>query len=657
MPNLPREMSNLSEENIISFDDPPSDVDPTEAGLSTTVNMPRSPPYRSGTPPIPASSGLPTVPRLPSTTALSSTFLLSTPPGTATPSPLDQLVQDHKPVQATTTLSVDDDFDIWSLSSAISSSLNASPSSVTILANVLSSLFRLLSIKMLAPDYLIWKKDPMGSIAALSEAFWVNRPVQASKLALATTYTGSDLRQRVIDILTDIQGAESFHDAVLFALAVYTFLYHPESKNCDVVKAIILDYLSASDSLVPDLLLSTNKGAVLNLSQMEADALPGLSRLDPAINRRGFLKAWETLCQCVVNGLSFSPSLHPMDELAKLISDYSITSKQHALMAAEGETVLQVFARHKAALKSIHLLASSLDALHVFPSEANQGSNFRLAFVTRRSMHAAAQDLIRAGRFKLSATSAKFGISLHDMVSVFSEVEGQPSSYPGYEWRTDLPDMDPSLAVLPVCTSAAFQVQPKVMPSGVPSTHAYLEWPGGHIPSKADAARWPSSTTMDCSNCGNIFIVGRSQDPELELDRHGTSRCSLKRRDGVPWKAPHTPNGISATTQKALPPPASVNFGTLPASSPPPSATMHTMVAELDSDDEPEGPIPQRGAPSRPEPPRPTRKSGWLTAVTGSSGGSGSTCFMCVASDMPDHLRSIWAPSINEADMVNALVS
>ena len=436
-------MSNLSEENIISFDDPPSDVSPTEAPPSTSVNMPRSPPYRSGTPPIPASSGLPTVPRLPSSTTLSSTFLLSTPPGTATPSLHDQLVQDPKPAQATT-LPVDDDFDIWSLSSAISSSLNASPSSVTILANVLSSLFRLLSIKMLAPDYLIWKKDPMGSIAAFSEAFWVNRPVQASKLALATTYTGSDLRQRVIDILTDIQGAESFHDAVLFALAVYTFLYHPESKNCDVVKAIILDYLSASDSLVPDLLLSTNKGAVLNLSQMEADSLPGLSRLDPAINRRGFLKAWETLCQCVINGLSFSPSLHPMDELAKLISDWSITSKQHALMAAEGETVLQVFARHKAALKSIHLLASSLDALHVFPSEANQGSNFRLAFVTRLSMHAAAQDLIRAGRFKLSATSAKFGISLHDMVSVFSEIEGQPSSYPGYEWCTDLPDMDPS---------------------------------------------------------------------------------------------------------------------------------------------------------------------------------------------------------------------
>ena len=83
MPNLPREMSNLSEENIISFDDPPSDVDPTEAPPSTSVNMPRSPPYRSGTPPIPASSGLPTVPRLPSTTAPSTTFRVSTNPVTA----------------------------------------------------------------------------------------------------------------------------------------------------------------------------------------------------------------------------------------------------------------------------------------------------------------------------------------------------------------------------------------------------------------------------------------------------------------------------------------------------------------------------------------------------------------------------------------------
>jgi len=172
MPTLPREMSHLSEENIISVDDPPSDVSPTEAPPSTSVNMPRSPPYRSGTPPILTSSGLPTVPRLPSTTAPSSTFFLSTPPGTATPSLHDQLVQDPKPAQATT-LPVDDDFDIWSLSSAISTSLNVSPSSgvSAILANVLSSVFRLLPVKTLAPDYLIWKKEPIGSIAGLSEAY------------------------------------------------------------------------------------------------------------------------------------------------------------------------------------------------------------------------------------------------------------------------------------------------------------------------------------------------------------------------------------------------------------------------------------------------------------------------------------------------------
>ena len=83
MPTLTREMAHLSEENIISFDDPPSDVSPMEAPPSTSVNMPRSPPYRSGTSSIHASSGLPTVPRLPSTTAPSTTFRVSTNPVTA----------------------------------------------------------------------------------------------------------------------------------------------------------------------------------------------------------------------------------------------------------------------------------------------------------------------------------------------------------------------------------------------------------------------------------------------------------------------------------------------------------------------------------------------------------------------------------------------
>ena len=70
------------------------------------------------------------------------------------------------------------------------------------------------------------------------------------------------------------------------------------------------------------------------------------------------------------------------------------------------------------------------------------------------------------------------------MVSVFSKVECQPSSYPGYEWSMDLPDVDPSgasldgfcprsassipsLSTLPSLTLAAIRI------GGIPSTHTW----------------------------------------------------------------------------------------------------------------------------------------------------------------------------------------
>jgi len=166
-------------------------------------------------------------------------------------------------------------------------------------------------------------------------------------------------------------------------------------------------------------------------------------------------------------------------------------------------------------------------------------------------------------------------------------------------WRNDPKASVPSV---PSLTSAATVV------SGVPSTHVYKEWPAGKLPTKEDVARWPKDV---CNNCGHMFSD--------EYPSHGGS-CPIVRRDKRKWLSPHTPAKPLSASATSDPHPKKVQFALPP---PPPSATMHTMVAEPDL----------TTILRVPERPRPSRKSGWLTAVTG---GSGNTCNAHVLkSDVP----------------------
>jgi len=220
---------------------------------------------------------------------------------------------------------------------AHSAGSSAASATSSIIAEALNAL-----LTELFPDHKTWKREPIGSLIRLAEAFLKNRSDLADSVAALTRSTGVLFSIQLSEVITNMVGSESWHDSVTLAICLYTWLYHPKATKKDLVKAAFMDYLFATNDEVKLLIKASETGSTVFSSALSRLPDVGLRRLSMTHNRSGFLSCWKDLFQVVVNVLSYTPARHRSDEFHALLSKWKIgdSDPHHSLVGTPPNRVL-----------------------------------------------------------------------------------------------------------------------------------------------------------------------------------------------------------------------------------------------------------------------------------------------------------------------------
>ena len=103
---------------------------------------------------------------------------------------------------------------------------SSAAATASIIAEALNTL-----LTELFPDHKTWKREPIGSLIRLAEAFLKNRSDLADTVATLTKSTGVLFSIQLSEVITNMVGSESWHDSVSLAICLYTWLHHPKATK------------------------------------------------------------------------------------------------------------------------------------------------------------------------------------------------------------------------------------------------------------------------------------------------------------------------------------------------------------------------------------------------------------------------------------------
>ena len=438
-------------------------------------------------------------------------------------------------------------------------------------------------------------KEELGSIYRIASVFERYRSDICVPLCEATKLTGSKCRAKIDQAASLLFGSEDVHCAVIYAIMVTIWSINPKSAKADIISAVLTDYIHTSDAMVDTFIKGTSVGRTLNVelsSSTPALDLPGMIRLDPYRNS-DFTKAWcdvWTGCVNVICGI-----IHDA-EVDQSLKDWEITSAAHPLVAARGELVQSVLARHLTAIAHISSMAQRFDAPQRKPDIHRQGANFLKAFVYRTTMLATFEKIWREEK-------SYSGLTLANVVEALEIAQARSS--------TTIP------ALQAVNAMRAGRSQPPHSRSGGPPAPTGKQQSNqqGNPRYKKQGTNYPPLIVGFAAHVtqkdGKRYILNPGPDADqAEIDRRmaaeeclncgsifkgcRTKVCPFTRRDKKDWLPHHEPMRVTkdmlmAVKSKLIAAPAVRDDGYAPLDQedPDPDEATFTPLLALDFPEEP----------------------------------------------------------------------
>ena len=197
-------------------------------------------------------------------------------------------------------------------------------------------IMQLIPVTRFAPDLYEWptKGNKHQTVVKLAATYSVQRPAIIKMLTGATSVSGENARDMIDKAKQAMFAAEAIHDIVIYALHIFYWATHEDSKKQEIIDNAIDDYLRTSDADIDSLLSASLSGRYLNidddLGAMEgAWNMPGMRRLNFQEHAK-FTKAWLDLWTVCINLLCFKEQdKSDIGEVQRALNDYAIESATH----------------------------------------------------------------------------------------------------------------------------------------------------------------------------------------------------------------------------------------------------------------------------------------------------------------------------------------
>ena len=194
-------------------------------------------------------------------------------------------------------------------------------------------IMQLIPVTRFAPDLYEWptKGNKHQTVVKLAATYSVQRPSIITMLTGATAVSGEKARDMIDKAKQAMFAAEAVHDIVIYALHIFYWATHEDSKKQEIIDNAIDDYLRTPDSEIDSLLSASLSGRYLNidddLSALEgAWKMPGMRRLNFQEHEK-FTKAWLDLWTVCINLLCFKEQdKSDIGEVQRALNDYTIES-------------------------------------------------------------------------------------------------------------------------------------------------------------------------------------------------------------------------------------------------------------------------------------------------------------------------------------------
>ena len=195
-------------------------------------------------------------------------------------------------------------------------------------------IMQLVPVHLFAPDLYDWNKTKHSTLMKLASTYQLLRPSVVTMLTEATANEGEKSRDLIDKAKQTMFGSEAIHDIAIYALQIYYWAVHDDSKKQDIIDNAIDDYLRTPDSQIDSLLRSSEKGTYLNIDD-DLDALegawklPGMRRLNYQENAK-FTQAWLDLWTVCINLLCYKEAdKTDVGEIHRALTSYLIESRDH----------------------------------------------------------------------------------------------------------------------------------------------------------------------------------------------------------------------------------------------------------------------------------------------------------------------------------------
>ena len=197
-------------------------------------------------------------------------------------------------------------------------------------------IMQLIPVTRFAPDLYEWptKGNKHQTVVKLAATYSIQRPAIIKMLTGATTVSGENARDLIDKAKQAMFAAEAIHDIVIYALHIFYWATHEDSKKQEIIDNAIDDYLRTPDADIDSLLSASLSGRYLSidddLGAMEgAWNMPGMRRLNFQEHAK-FTKAWLDLWTVCINLLCFKEQdKSDIGEVQRALNDYAIESATH----------------------------------------------------------------------------------------------------------------------------------------------------------------------------------------------------------------------------------------------------------------------------------------------------------------------------------------